>query len=77
MKILKKNMIPIASNNEAIETETKSNLTTNEPNCKFGNLVLKRGEQMVTGTKWFSHTRYTECKCNIPPFISCIEFIRH
>lgn len=62
-----------ATNDDAIEPRSKLIFSTTDATCVFGNLILRRGEQLLTRINVRSRG-YIECKCIMPPFITCFKY---
>lgn len=56
----------IANEHDGIDPGSILNAETNGPVCKFGQLILRRGEKLINESD-----KYTTCKCEIPPIITC------
>ena len=63
-----------AKYDDAIDPYTRWFFNPNDPTCTFGNLILNRGEQLATKANRQSRGQ-TECKCIMPPFISCFQYV--
>lgn len=60
----------IANKNDKIDSKSRSIEESDGSICKFGNLTLRRGEELEP-----EHTKYYDnlCKCEMPPILTCLR----
>lgn len=65
--------ILIANDEDAIDPEFKPINKTDADICKFGNLILKRGEKLKNHPyrSYDGTHNIASCECILPPFVTC------